>query len=242
MWSQEELNEAIELAKEGKTYDEIGKLLHKTGQSIRCKLLKNKITITEFKELKKYKIVKCLNCGEDVRGGDRKFCNNSCAAIYNNKKRNSSTNQKIGTLLKIPKLKETKHCLYCGNVLKGKNTKFCNNECSGNNRWADSVKKWKDGQSIGCCVNGSISNYLRSYLFKKYDNKCAKCGWSEINEYTGKIPLEVEHIDGNSENNKEENLILLCPNCHSLTKTYKGANRGNGRHNRMVRYRNGQSF
>lgn len=174
-----------------KTYDEIGKLLHKTGQSIRCKLLKNKITITEFKELKKYKIVKCLNCGEDVRGGDRKFCNN---------------------------------------------------ECSGNNRWADSVKKWKDGQSIGCCVNGSISNYLRSYLFKKYDNKCAKCGWNEINEYTGKIPLEVEHIDGNSENNKEENLILLCPNCHSLTKTYKGANRGNGRHNRMVRYRNGQSF
>jgi Zn finger protein HypA/HybF involved in hydrogenase expression len=79
-------------------------------------------------------------------------------------------------------------------------------------------------------------------LFKKYDNKCSKCGWGEMNEFTNKIPLEVEHIDGNSENNKEDNLTLLCPNCYSMTKTYKGANRGNGRHNRMIRYRNGLSF
>ena len=33
-------------------------------------------------------------------------------------------------------------------------------------------------------------------------------------------------------NNKEENLILLCPNCHSLTQTYKGANRNHGRQGR----------
>lgn len=43
------------------------------------------------------------------------------------------------------------------------------------------------------------------------------------------IPLEIDHIDGNSENNSEENLRLICPNCHSLTATYKGANRGKGR-------------
>lgn len=53
-----------------------------------------------------------------------------------------------------------------------------------------------------------------------------------MNTYTGKIPLEVEHIDGNFLNNKEENLILLCPNYHSLTSTYKGANRGNRRKDR----------
>ena len=29
--------------------------------------------------------------------------------------------------------------------------------------------------------------------------------------------------------NKEENLTLLCPNCHSLTPTYRGANKGNGK-------------
>ena len=54
----------------------------------------------------------------------------------------------------------------------------------------------------------------------------------EINKYTNKIPLEIEHIDGNYKNNNEENLILLCPNCHSLTSTYKGANLNNGRKSR----------
>jgi predicted HNH restriction endonuclease len=44
--------------------------------------------------------------------------------------------------------------------------------------------------------------------------------------------LEIEHIDGNFENNAEENLELLCPNCHSLTSTYKGANKGSGRKER----------
>ena len=33
-------------------------------------------------------------------------------------------------------------------------------------------------------------------------------------------------------NNNEETLILLCPNCHSLTQTYKGANRNHGRKER----------
>ena len=40
---------------------------------------------------------------------------------------------------------------------------------------------------------------------------------------------QIEHIDGNYKNNAEDNLILLCPNCHSLTSTYKGANLNHGR-------------
>ena len=74
--------------------------------------------------------------------------------------------------------------------------------------------------------------HIKTYLFKKYNNKCARCGWGELNKYTNNIPLEVEHIDGNYQNNKEENLILLCPNCHSLTETYKGANLNHGRKQR----------
>lgn len=38
------------------------------------------------------------------------------------------------------------------------------------------------------------------------------------------IPLELDHIDGNSENNNLVNLRLLCPNCHALTATYRGKN------------------
>ena len=50
-------------------------------------------------------------------------------------------------------------------------------------------------------------------------NKCCICGWSEINPFTNTIPLEVDHIDGNSDNNSEDNLRLICPNHHSLTST-----------------------
>ncbi len=65
-------------------------------------------------------------------------------------------------------------------------------------------------------------------MYEKYNNRCAKCGWSERNPFTNVIPLEIEHIDGDATNNKEENLTLLCPNCHSLTPTYRGANKGHG--------------
>ena len=76
---------------------------------------------------------------------------------------------------------------------------------------------------------GSLPKQLRRYIFEKFKNKCSICGWSEINPFTKTLPLEIDHIDGNSDNNSEENLTLLCPNHHSLTKTYRGANRGNGR-------------
>lgn len=76
---------------------------------------------------------------------------------------------------------------------------------------------------------GRIPSYLRRYIFNKFDNKCCICGWNEVNKYTYTLPLEIDHIDGNPYNNCEENLRLICPNCHSLTETYRGANRGNGR-------------
>ena len=37
------------------------------------------------------------------------------------------------------------------------------------------------------------------------------CGWCEKNIVTNKVPIELEHIDGNSENNSLDNLKLLCP-------------------------------
>lgn len=89
-----------------------------------------------------------------------------------------------------------------------------------------------NGNENGLKGSCQISGHIKRYLFEKYDNKCARCGWSEINKYTNNIPLEIEHIDGNYLNNNEDNLILICPNCHSLTATYKGANRGHGRKER----------
>ena len=59
---------------------------------------------------------------------------------------------------------------------------------------------------------------------ERANNKCEKCGWHELNSFTNKVPLELHHKDGDYRNNTEENLELLCPNCHSLTETYRGCN------------------
>lgn len=56
------------------------------------------------------------------------------------------------------------------------------------------------------------------------------------------VVLEIHHIDGNSDNNVLSNVMLLCPNCHSLTDTYKARNTGKGRASRRQRYREGKSF
>jgi hypothetical protein len=56
------------------------------------------------------------------------------------------------------------------------------------------------------------------------------------------LVVEVEHKDGNSENNAPENVCLLCPNCHSQTDTYKAKNKGKGRHSRRMRYQEGKSY
>ncbi|MFE2018619.1 HNH endonuclease [Streptomyces sp. NPDC059499] len=55
---------------------------------------------------------------------------------------------------------------------------------------------------------------------------CARCGTGPIWR-DRPLPLEVDHIDGNWRNNQQQNLRLLCPNCHSTTDTYRG--RGKGR-------------
>ena len=124
-----------------------------------------------------------------------------------------------------------KTCLNCGKELN-KNTKYCSNRCQAEYEYKQWVLRWKEGKETGLRGKYGISQHLKKYLFEKYDYKCAKCGWGKINSYTNTLPLEIEHIDGDFTNNSEENLTLLCPNCHSLTATYKGANKGHGRKER----------
>lgn len=133
--------------------------------------------------------------------------------------------------------KKIHYCLNCGKELNERHKTYCDNRCHQEFQYKQYIEKWKLGIEDGMRGEYQISSYIRRYLFDKYDNKCAKCGWCEINPFTNCVPLEVHHIDGDYTNNDEQNLLLLCPNCHSLTETYKALNK-NGRTDRQKYYNN----
>lgn len=149
----------------------------------------------------------------------RKFCSISCSTKYNNKKRPR----------KETKESQLKPCPNCGKLISVRNS-YCSNRCQHEWGYKTYIERWKNGEVSGTTGKSwlDVSFHIRRFLFEKFNSKCAICGWCEVNPFTGLIPLEIEHIDGDALNNKEENLTLLCPNCHSLTKTYRGANKGHG--------------
>lgn len=74
------------------------------------------------------------------------------------------------------------------------------------------------------------STYARQHLKRRLlkegllTDVCAECGLAEV--WNGKpIVLHLDHINGTNNDNRLENLRLLCPNCHSQTKTYCGRNK-----------------
>ncbi len=53
--------------------------------------------------------------------------------------------------------------------------------------------------------------------------KCIECG--NDGEWNGKpISLEIDHINGVNDDNRLDNLRILCPNCHSQTPTFRVKN------------------
>lgn len=135
----------------------------------------------------------------------------------------------------LTKMKKRTHvCLCCGKEFEHKRSsknKFCSNECQAKYQHEQYIERWKNGEENGLSGEYNLSKHIRRYLLTKNNCKCEMCGWGETNKFTGNIPLEVHHKDGDYTNNKEENLQLLCPNCHSLTETFKSHNK-NGRKGR----------
>lgn len=126
------------------------------------------------------------------------------------------------------------HCLNCGKEIP-KGRKYCSNKCQVDFEYKTYIERWKCGEISGGKGVDDISNHVRRYLFEKYQNSCQICGWNKLNPYTGSVPLQVHHIDGDCTNNQESNLQLLCPNCHALTENFGSRNENCTRKDKRVR-------
>jgi hypothetical protein len=225
-----DVNKLILLLENGLAIKEISDLFGVNISTIKRRMKENGLK-SKFKILKKEDVI-CLNCEKifiALKGHNRKFCSSSCSTTFNNFKKNENDSKRYR------KEKNIGICLNCKNdIIKSDSrtiAKYCSNKCQMIFQMNLRIESGK-----------ASTETIKKYLIINYGNKCMECGWCEFNKASGKVPIELEHIDGNSENNNLDNLKLLCPNCHSLTPTYKALNIGNGRHKRRERYKEGKSY
>lgn len=159
----------------------------------------------------------CLSCQKMLPFEKRRsnFCDQSCSASYNN--RGVTRHLKGSKVCSCgkPKLPQNKYCAEC--IEKGVFRKKV------------TVASTKDDKT------------RRRMLIEIRGVRCESCG---LVEWMGQpIPLEMHHLDGDTDNNLESNLQLLCPNCHALTGTHKRRNKnGRRQQQRRQRYAEGKTW
>lgn len=146
-----------------------------------------------------------------------RFCSSSCAQTVSNLKRGG-------------RAKNLSPCLECGTM--SRSPKYCR-ECY-----------WKIGKyHVKDLGDAKTDRTRRQFLIRVRGHLCEVC---KNKEWMGKaIPVELDHVDGNSDNNADKNLRLICPNCHAQTDTYKSKNRNKGSNRQKIRqkrYANGQTY
>lgn len=125
-------------------------------------------------------------------------------------------------------------CSFCEKEFKpGKNTfgLYCSISCQGQHTSKKVVDNWLNDPTPETFYTTANQprKAIRHFLIKKANYVCMRCTWGKKHKDAELPALEIEHIDGNWLNCFPSNIEIICPNCHSLTNTYKNRNLGNGR-------------
>mgnify|MGYP003293035122 CR=1 FL=1 len=114
---------------------------------------------------------------------------------------------------------------------------FCSYHCQCEYKYKENIAKWKNGEISGATKRYKISTFVRRYLLEKNNYSCEECGCNLKNKFTGLSILQIHHKDGNAANTKEENLELICPNCHAMTENFGSRNKNSVRKYRKEDYK-----
>ena len=188
---------------EGLTKSEAGKLGYlKTGGALQASNRRR-----SEKARKQYETAPkaCRTCGATFSYESRAktFCDHSCAAQWSNRHRPSRV---MGS------------CFRCS-VPISKNRRLC-----------DPCWETHKTSRRATVESARTDRARREALIREKGRRCEICG--RVSWQQRPIPLQLDHIDGDSANNKRANLRLLCPNCHAQTPTFAGRNMGNGKNPR----------
>jgi transposase-like protein len=98
--------------------------------------------------------------------------------------------------------------------------------------WHQAVK---DGRIVARSTRMPMEEVLRGRRVRAHvkrrllsaglkENRCERCG---IEEWLGApLSMALHHVNGDGQDNRLENLQMLCPNCHAQTENFAGRNRG----------------
>ena len=158
----------------------------------------------------------CMS-SHDGNFGSGRFCNTKCARGFSTKYKRKEINEKVSSLMK-----GKKH----SNLIPFKKGFDANRRIFDDNdrKRAISIAKYKRDnlyRELEWMYLPRDEKYRR--IRKRQDNVCL---WCKNNTWRGlDLVLEIDHINGVHDDNREENLRYLCPNCHSQTPTWKNRKR-----------------
>ena len=156
--------------------------------------------------------MKCELCNKKIDGsfGSGRFCDRSCSNSFSSRIRRKERNDKISLALQ-----HVQH--FC---------KICNKDSSprngGTSRYC-SEHKGLHGRDI-LFEDIKSDETKKKRLIKEYGHRCEICKLTEWMEE--RIPLVMDHINGDSDDSSRENLRIICHNCHAQTDTFGGKNKG----------------
>jgi HNH endonuclease len=160
---------------------------------------------------------------------DKEFSNHRALNAHQIAHKDRASRYSIDRKQPDSKYNTTFKCLCCEKEMRynhGTTNKFCSVACNSKYQWEKvSIPKIESGQG------GNLKRYLKEI----FGDKCSECG-QEGTWNNKPLVLQLDHIDGDSDNNYPNNVRLLCPNCHTQTENF--GSKGKGSRYKKVTKRN----
>jgi len=160
--------------------------------------------------------MKCVNCGGELSGRQRKYCSDSCKREY--KKEAALSEEKVVSVeedfgeveLATPEIDLAEPEV----EVKSEEIDLAEPEVE----VPEAVELAEPEAWNEVLIDEPNWPELKADLVNRHGANCMRCGFSERNVHNNGIVLKVGFDDGNSENLEPGNLVLLCPNCFAINR------------------------